>query len=197
MTTCLLLLRTILSQRGMPKPGPPSRRDGFPPAAVLVPIVGEESLLLTRRTSNLSRHGGEICFPGGMHEPGDETLLDTALREGGEELGVLGRQLEVLGCLPAVISRSTGIEVTPFVAVLPSSLPIRVNEKEVAEAIHVPIPDLLGREVEIEWVAADGRVLKAWAYDYNGCRIWGLTARIIKQLFDLIVLNAEAEPEER
>ena len=91
-------LRAALDQAPAPTPGPGERL-----AAVLAPIIGtrEPSLVFTVRSSDLSRHAGEISFPGGLQD-GTESLLETALRETAEEIGLDGTSVDVLGALSSV-----------------------------------------------------------------------------------------------
>src|SRR5213592_2298449 len=93
---------------------------GRRPAAVVVPLVGgpEPSIVFTKRTDHLSRHPGEISFPGGMRHDEDPDLLTTALRETHEELGVAPTLIEVLGTLPPLETFTTGFTILPFVGAL-------------------------------------------------------------------------------
>src|ERR1700741_2752807 len=90
--------------------------NGLRPAAVLVPIVerAEPTVLFTLRTDHLPTHAGQVCFPGGRVHAGDETPVDTALRETHEEIGVARDHIEVLGCLEAY-KTGTGYSMIPCV----------------------------------------------------------------------------------
>src|SRR6476646_9943921 len=93
---------------------------GARPAAVLVPLLAaapEPRIVFTRRNEDLSRHAGEISFPGGLADPGED-LRDTALRETEEELGVDRGDVDVLGALPPVHTHVSGILIAPFVGLL-------------------------------------------------------------------------------
>ncbi len=94
-------------------------------AAVLVPVINdtEPGLLLTRRSSRLRKHAGQVAFPGGMQDASDDSLIFTALREAQEEVGIQPDQVQVVGVLPAVTS-STGFAVTPVVGIIPAGLPL-------------------------------------------------------------------------
>jgi 8-oxo-dGTP pyrophosphatase MutT (NUDIX family) len=109
-------LRGSLEQDPSPLPDPGDRL-----AAVLAPFVEEPvpSLVFTVRSSGMSRHAGEISFPGGLQDPG-ETLRQTALREAFEEIGLDTATTELMGALPPVHTTVSGILVVPFVGMLES-----------------------------------------------------------------------------
>ena len=109
-------LRTLLEEHPAPLPPELGR-----PAGVLVPLIagpGPLSLVFTERHADLSRHAGEISFPGGMPERGDDGLAATALREAQEEIGVDPASVEVLGVLPPLPTFVTQIVIVPFVGLL-------------------------------------------------------------------------------
>src|SRR5438046_3076006 len=93
------------------------REQGARPSAVLVPVLAaapEPRLVFTLRTEDLSRHAGEVSFPGGLADPG-ESLAETALREAEEELGLIPAEVELLGSLPPVHTHVSGIVIAPYV----------------------------------------------------------------------------------
>lgn len=165
--------------------------EGRPPAAVLVLVYeldGEPHTVFTLRTDLVETHKGQISFPGGAADPGDDDLRLTALRETDEELGVRPEDVEVVGQLddwPAI----SGFVVTPYVGLIhgPTPYPFRPNQHEVAEVIEVPLSHLMdGRNVTEEVRQYDGRDVVMYAYLFKEHVIWGLTARILKQLLDLL-----------
>ena len=171
----------------------PARIDpaGRPPAAVLLLIYeleGEPHTVFTLRTDLVETHKGQISFPGGAADPGDDDLRLTALRETHEELGVRPEDVEVVGQLddwPAI----SGFVVTPYVGLIhaPTPYPFRPNQHEVAEVIEVPLSHLMdGRNVTEEVRQYDGRDVLMYSYVFGEHVIWGLTARILKQLLDLL-----------
>src|SRR4030095_17226743 len=99
-------LTSSLSPRPSPTAGPGDRL-----AAVLLPLVDDDRLVLTRRTEHLSRHPGEISFPGGIAQEEDADLAATALRETQEELGLPPEEVAVLGALVAVDNFVPGVPV--------------------------------------------------------------------------------------
>lgn len=158
-------------------------------AAVLVPIVlhpDEMTILLTRRTDHLKDHPGQIGFPGGRVEPGDDGPMQTALREAHEEIGLSEDQVQVIGYLEphAVV---TGFAVTPIVGFIEPATDRKLDEFEVAEAFEVPLAFFLNdanlrrsvrryREVEVP----------LFEYQYQDRRIWGATAQMIHGFVKLI-----------
>jgi 8-oxo-dGTP pyrophosphatase MutT (NUDIX family) len=174
--------------------GPPSTPvgmedvpEGTALAAVLVPVLTaslEPRVVFTRRTDTLSRHAGEISFPGGLAEA-DEDLPGTALREAEEELGLLPADVELVGALPPIHTRVTGILIAPFVGVLHTDPRFTPNAAEIADVLEFPLESLVaaGTERELEH---DGRRFHTFVYDMDGQVIWGATARILHSLLELI-----------
>ena len=168
-----------------PRPDPePAAGDRI--AAVLLPVVDDGRLVFTRRTEHLSRHPGEISFPGGLRHDEDEDLATTALRETEEELGVPPEAVEVLGSMPPVHTFVSAILVVPFVGVLDEGVEFRPNAGEIAEVLRYPIADLDALETTVEW-PRDGHVYRGFAYPMaDGNTIWGATATILHGLLDVL-----------
>lgn len=166
---------------------------GAPPAgpvlaAVLVPFVpGAQgwSLVFTRRTDHLPSHRGEISFPGGRVEPGEEPL-DAALRESHEEIGVDPATVDVLGPLPTVFTRVSNYLISPWAAAIPAA-GLRPNPAEIAQVITVPLRVLEDPATRRDqrFIRA-GRIFVSPAYDVGPDTIWGATARILTDLLDLL-----------
>ena len=180
-------LRSRLEQAPTPVAAPGDRL-----AAVLALLVREPqpSLLFTVRAATLSRHAGEVSFPGGLCDPEDADLAATALRETEEEVGVARDAPAVLGALPPVHTFVSGILVTPFVAALPSLPPLRVSEVEIARALTVPLTTLdaaeTRRELHRPGGREGGRVWKGWWYETGDVTIWGATGFMLHALLDVI-----------
>jgi nudix motif 8 len=160
-------------------------------AAVLVALVdleGEPGLLFTRRSPRLATHRGEVSFPGGKGEPGDGGLVDTALRETEEELGIPRAAVEVWGWMPALASNSRGdYRATPVIGHIPSysTSMVRPSEAEVAEVFTVPLARLADPALHgaTQFRGRDGG--KGYCLPvYTGGRhvVWGLTAIITCQV---------------
>lgn len=175
-------IRARLRSRLEPDPRPDLPPDTAP-AGVLVPIIAadEPSLLFTLRAAHLSRHPGEISFPGGMADDGDRGLVATALRELEEELGVPTERVEILGALPPVHTVVSGVLITPFVGWLAERPTLRPDPAEIAEVLEFTIEDLERAEQPIE-LAHEGRVHRGFAYPMGDHTIWGATGEVLHSL---------------
>lgn len=160
------------------------------PAAVLVPLVQREAgltLLLTRRTSHLHDHAGQISFPGGRVDRGDRDVIHTALREAAEETGLPATHVEVLGLMPQYLT-VTGYAVTPVVSLVRPGFTLALDAFEVEEAFEVPLAFLMDpRNHERRGIETAGarRSFYAMPYEAGGRRyfIWGATAAMIRNLY--------------
>lgn len=156
------------------------------PAAVLIPIVAREGLtvLLTQRTETLSKHAGQISFPGGRLDPSDAGPVEAALREAQEEIGLDPRLVDVIGFLDGYRT-GTGYHVTPVVGLVPPGLEFHLAEAEVAETFEVPLAFLMDtanhQKHAREW---RGRTRSYWAMPYEQRYIWGATAGMLKNLHE-------------
>lgn len=158
-------------------------------ASVLVPLFykeGEWNVLLTRRTNTVKTSKGQISFPGGVCEPEDKTLLDTALRETAEEIGVPSGEVEVLGELDDVSTATFGYLISPLVGIIPYPYLWKPEAAEIAEILEVPISFLLDPHNfrEAVWEKS-GRKTPIEQFDYKGHIIWGLTCRILKDFLPI------------
>lgn len=155
------------------------------PAAVLVPIVKREeghTVLLTQRTAHLKDHPGQISFPGGRVEAQDASLLDTALREAEEEIGLAQACVEVLGYLPEYRT-GTGFRVTPVVGMLTPPFDVNPDPFEVAEVFEVPLAFLLDPgNHQRHSLHYRGAMRQYFAMPYGDYFIWGATAGMIRSL---------------
>jgi len=165
------------------------RHKKLSPSAVLLLLVekdGQYHVVFTRRSDNVEHHKGEISFPGGTVHPDDSDLLDTALREGAEEIGVARDDVMILGGLDDIVTVSTGFVITPYVGIIPYPYPFQINADEVAELILVPLGALMDercvRASEVTW---EGKEITTYHFHYQGDIIWGATARILKEFLDI------------
>ncbi|MBT8444295.1 MAG: CoA pyrophosphatase [Gammaproteobacteria bacterium] len=159
------------------------------PAAVLVPLVtsGDAiAVLLTQRTTHLKDHPGQISFPGGRAEPGDAGAVDTALREVHEEIGIAPEAVNVVGYMDP-LAVVTGFAVTPVVGFVEGDYTLELDAYEVEEAFEVPLDFLLDAANEVP-TSRTVRGIEARFYEYHfeGRRIWGATAVMIKNFIDII-----------
>ncbi len=166
-------------------------------AAVIVPIVEREGaphLLFTKRADDLSDHPGQMSFPGGGHEPGDEDLEATALREADEEIGLRPAEVDVVGRLDD-IRTVTRYSVRPFAAHVPDR-EYAPGDGEVAEIAVLPIAGLTDRanyESERRDHPYYGDV-RLHFFRVGGYTVWGATANILVQFLELAT-DWEIPPE--
>ncbi len=157
-------------------------------AAVLVPVrrVRGMGLVMTMiRRAEGGPHSGQMAFPGGRHEPYDVSLLDTALRESFEEVGLERSDVEVLGALPEHKTYSSDLIVSPFVARIPHPYDFVADEKEVDRVIDAPLRNFRdpGKRHHLEW-QHEGRAVEVPAVTVSGESVWGLSLGIIEDLLE-------------
>ena len=154
-------------------------------AAVLVPIVLRDNptVLLTQRHAGLSKHAGQIAFPGGRNDVG-ETPQQAALREAQEEVGLEPSHVQMLGYLPNYLT-VTAYQVTPVVALVQPAFTLQLQRAEVDEAFEVPLSFLMNLEnckrQAREW---QGVARQYYAYQFGDRHIWGATAGMIRSLHE-------------
>lgn len=157
------------------------------PAGVLAPIVmrdGHMHLLLTKRSSALKHHPGQIAFPGGKQDESDKDVVFAALREAREEIGLAEKQVEVLGRLPTH-ETVTGFVVTPVIGLVHGSLKITPEPGEVDEVFSVPLDHVLTvSNYVIQGRMWRGNIRSYFAVPYGPYYIWGATARMLRAWTD-------------
>ena len=154
------------------------------PAAVLVPIIHGErpGILLTKRSSRLKSHAGQVAFPGGRVEPGDASVEAAALREAHEEIGLHAGHVEVAGRLPDYVT-GTGFLIAPVLARLPDGLELTPSEAEVEAIFTLPLAVLLDPNApERRRAYFRGRSREFWVWPHPDHYIWGATAAILVNL---------------
>jgi 8-oxo-dGTP pyrophosphatase MutT (NUDIX family) len=155
------------------------------PAAVLVPIIlrGEPMVLLTQRHADLSKHAGQIAFPGGRIDAG-ETALQAALREASEEVGLDSKLVTPLGYLDGFLT-ITHYVVTPVVALVDAAAVFTAQPQEVDDIFEVPLSFLMDqRNRQIQSRSFQGLARYFYVYPHGERYIWGATAGMIKSLYD-------------
>jgi 8-oxo-dGTP pyrophosphatase MutT (NUDIX family) len=163
-------------------------------AAVLVPIVddgGALRLLLTRRTEDLPTHAGQVAFPGGLVEPGEDDPVKTALREAEEEIDLPPGAVEVLGLLDDFPTITDTVAVTPVVGVLRRVPVLHARAAEVARIFDIPVAELTQAD---RWTwreeARGGGRLRVYYFLHEGETLWGLSARIVLHLLEVSDLGS-------
>ena len=153
------------------------------PAAVLIAVTDrpEPGVILTHRPEGMRAHPGQVAFPGGKLDPGEDAVA-AALREAHEELGINSSEVRVIGASDRFVT-ATGFDVTPVLGLIPPNLQIRPDPIEVAAWFEAPLAFLLDpanhvhREGELR-----GRLRQFLEIEWQGHRIWGVTAAIIANL---------------
>jgi 8-oxo-dGTP pyrophosphatase MutT (NUDIX family) len=141
-------------------------------------------IIFTKRSSKLRNHAGEISFPGGRMSIHDNSLIETAIRETYEEIGLLVSKENVLGCLDPINTFTTKILIFPFVVIMTSELRKLIPNEEVEEIIEIPLEKLMKAiEIDPEHSSSSYEMFK---FSVEGHLIWGATARILKNLLEVI-----------
>ncbi len=154
-------------------------------ASVLIPIYADQNdlhVVLTKRAAHLKHHPGQVSFPGGKVEPSDGTLINTALRESEEEIGLLREDVEIVGQLTRYPTIS-GYEITPIIGLIPKDYVFTPDHNEVAEVFTVPLQHFLNENnhynIQVKQRGINHTVHFMPYLSYN---IWGATAAILKDL---------------
>ena len=154
-------------------------------ASVLVVIYGKKPVVvMTEKPKHMKFHAGEISFPGGKLDSGDSDLLETALRETREEIGLTIGKEQVVGQLKPVITLNSGFLILPFVAVIDNIPPLSANA-EVEEIFHISLDsflDTMARDPD----PSHNIIQEMYTFEYENKIVWGASARILKQIQDCL-----------
>lgn len=171
-------------------------------AAAVLALFGSDraggvSILLTRRAETLEHHKGQMAFPGGTVEQGEDDAV-AALRETDEELGIPPERVRVVGRLPQ-LSTPTGFQITPVVGLLEGhreDLELRPNRAEIAKVDWIPLSVLLDEGIyQSEFINAGPVRYLIHVYQVGDCRIWGATGAMLKNLLDRLKRSMRAKQE--
>jgi 8-oxo-dGTP pyrophosphatase MutT (NUDIX family) len=162
---------------------PQQRALATAPAAVLIALTDREEpgVIPTVRREHLRTHAGQIAFPGGRVDEGEDVVA-AALREAQEELGLASSAVDVIGTIDAYRT-VTGYVVTPVIGIVPPGLPLEPHEPEVAEWFEAPLQFLIDpANHTLQTAVFGGRERRYWQIQWNGRRIWGATAAMLVNL---------------
>jgi len=163
---------------------------GLTRSAVLIPLFekgGRCHIVFTKRTDRLHHHKGQISFPGGGHHEGDRSILETALRESREEIGLKESDVEILGEMDDAATITSLYHIVPFVGIIPCPYDFKLDKFEVEEVFSLTLDDLLNKAVRKSenYTFGDARI-EMFSYELNGRFIWGATAWMLGQLLEII-----------
>jgi 8-oxo-dGTP pyrophosphatase MutT (NUDIX family) len=188
-------LTDVRAALGAAGPALRSERETLPgidtPAAVLVPLYehdGDLHVILTRRTWNLRSHSGEVSFPGGRRDEGDDDLWVTALRETREEIALDTSTVERIGELDHLATVTSRSYIIPYVAALPGRPDTTPNPGEVSAVLHVPVAELLVPAIyrEERWQLPWAEDRPIFFFELVGDTVWGATGAMLRQLLGLV-----------
>jgi 8-oxo-dGTP pyrophosphatase MutT (NUDIX family) len=160
-------------------------------AAILIPFVcvdGCWSLLFTRRADSLSNHRGQVSFPGGGMDEEDGTLVETALREANEEIGLKRTGIHIIGLMPDFVTNSNYL-VTPIVSWVEWPVPLEISNHEVSRVFTIPVSWLMNANNWEERLYSNPKGLYGTVIFYNlydGELLWGISAKITIDLFSIL-----------
>ena len=150
-------------------------------ASVLVVIYDvSPKIIMTEKPESMKLHAGEISFPGGKFDVIDSDLLETALRETSEEIGLHISRNQVLGQLDPVKTLNSGFLILPFVCIL-KEIPPLVSNSEVKKIFHIPLEPLLNTMMK-DSDPAHNLIDKMYTFEYQNQIVWGASARILQQI---------------
>ena len=159
------------------------------PSAVLLPIFkkdGKCHILFTKRTDHLANHKGQISFPGGGRHNNDKSLMETALRESWEEIGLRQSDVKIIGELDDAATTTSLFCITPFVGIIPYPYEFKRDTFEVEEIFDVSLEDLMKADKKEEMVEVGGVQIKVISYEVDGHVIWGATAWILTEFLTIL-----------
>jgi len=170
---------------------PPGKGPPFVGAVMLLLYPGDENnalfTVLTVRTHNVAVHKGQVSFPGGSVEPGDESLEQTALREVCEELGICGDDVRVIGELTPIYIEPSNFHVHPFVAFVPYRPSFLMQPGEVLHVLEVPLSHFFDpNNVDVENWVIEGTERRIPYFDVFGRKVWGATAIILSEFIAVL-----------
>ena len=154
-------------------------------ASVLVVIYGKKPVIvMTEKPKHMKFHAGEISFPGGKLDSNDSDLLETALRETREEIGLTITKEQVVGQLKPVVTLNSRFMILPFVSVVDTIPPLSANA-EVEEIFHISLDSFL-KTMARDPDPSHNLIQEMYTFEYENKIVWGASARILKQIQDCL-----------
>jgi len=165
---------------------PMIKTDGkFRLASVLVVIYGKEPIVvMTEKPKHMKFHAGEVSFPGGKLDVDDSDLLQTALRETSEEIGLAISREQVIGQLEPVVTLNSGFLILPFISII-DNIPTLAANSEVEKIFHIPLEPFL-KTMANDPDPSHNLIQAMYTFEYQNQIVWGASARILKQIQNLI-----------
>lgn len=173
-------IRAKLRHRA-PDSAQPCGEDCVREAAVLMAITAgnDPEVVFIKRADSLGNHGGQVAFPGGMWEPQDQDLIQTALRESKEEIALPPEQVEIIAALEPIVTRFA-VRVSPFVGVIPEGLAFIPELAELDAVFQVPVSHLLDTaNYGMSRFSTVAGIFEAPCIVYESYEIWGITYGVI------------------
>ncbi|HDP80413.1 MAG TPA: CoA pyrophosphatase [Spirochaetes bacterium] len=168
----------------------------FRKSAVMMLLLNRDNqacVLLTKRTSTVSSHKGQMSFPGGGYDDEDLDLMQTALRETREEVGIAPEDIEPAGRFDDFISIA-GFHVACYIGFIPHPYEYSINRDEIDDYVEVPLSLFRDERYDrVETVEFEGNSYSVYYYSYNGFIIWGMTARILTDFARKVLKYGERE----
>ena len=161
-------------------------------SAVLIlfnPFSTELSIIITKRSSRLKVHRGQVSLPGGRVDKSDVDVQATALRETWEEIGIPSKHVEVIGQLSGIYIPPTNFDIVPVVGFLKEKPVYKISIDEVEEVVEVPLSQLMDSNnvnEKVFYTSSSGEDRKAPYYDVMGLEIWGATAMILSEMVEIV-----------
>ncbi len=154
-------------------------------ASVLVVIYGKDPIVvMTEKPKHMKFHAGEISFPGGKLDAEDADLLETALRETREEIGLTITSDQIIGQLEPVITLNSGFLILPFISIIDEISTLSANS-EVEKIFHIPLESFL-QTMANDTEPSHNIIQEMYTFEYQNQIVWGASARILKQIQDCL-----------
>ncbi|MGI0073150.1 MAG: NUDIX hydrolase [Nitrosotalea sp.] len=156
-------------------------------AAVMIIIYGNEpTIIMTKRPNTMNHHAGEVSFPGGRWDSQDEDLLDTAIRETREEIGIDISRNQITGQLKPVTTLNSGFTISPFITIQ-DKISLLAPNSEIESILEIPLIPLL-KTMNDDKDPTHKSIQEMYTFTFQNHLIWGASARILKQI--LAILSA-------